>query len=72
MMVREDLAAAGLNRCSTGRLTSEGVRGRRCLLLGNGEGFAFLCLAELDSLGRVRELTITNNPALEFDPEADR
>ena len=72
MMVREDLAAAGLNRCAMGRLTGEGVRGRRCLLLGNGEGFAFLCLAELDSLGRVRELTITNDPALEFEPEADR
>ena len=72
MMVREDLAAAGLNRCAMGRLTGEGVRGRRCLLLGNGEGFAFLCLAELDSLGRVRELTITNDPALEFEPEAGR
>ncbi len=67
-VVQADLAAAGLTRCAAGRLTGEGVRGRRCLLLGNGEGFAFLCLPELDSLGRVREIAITNDPQVDFEP----
>ena len=67
-MVREDLAEAGLCRCDAGTLTSEGNRGRRCLLLGDGKGnYAFLVLLELDSLGRVRELTITNNPQYDFE-----
>lgn len=66
-MVQRDLAAAGLDRCAPGVLTSEGVRGRKCLLLGNGEGFAFLCLLELDSLGRVKEVWITNDPGVEFE-----
>ena len=61
------MAAAGLRRCVPGVLTSEGVRGRKCLLLGNEEGFAFLCLLELDSLGRVREVRITNEPEWEFE-----
>ena len=66
--VREDLAEAGLCRCDAGTLTSEGNRGRRCLLLGDGKGnYAFLVLLELDSLGRVRELTITNNPQYDFE-----
>ena len=66
-MVQQDMAAAGLRRCVPGVLTSEGVRGRKCLLLGNEEGFAFLCLLELDSLGRVREVRITNEPEWEFE-----
>ena len=67
-MVREDLAEAGLLDCRAGRLTSQGNRGRRCLLLGDGRGnFAFLVLLELDSLGRVRELTITNDPQYDFE-----
>lgn len=70
-VVGEDLAAAGLTRCAEGTLTGEGVRGRRCLLIGNGEGFAFLCLAELDSLGRIKELVITNDPGIEFEPVED-
>lgn len=65
--VREDLAEAGLNRAEMGTLTGRGVRGRACLLLGGGEGFAFLCTLELDSLGRVREVLITNDPALDFE-----
>lgn len=68
-LVRQDLAAAGLGRCVPGVLASEGQRGRKCLLLGNDEGYAFICLLELDSLGRVKELTITNDPAYEFEPE---
>lgn len=69
-MVRQDLAAAGLNRCASGTLTGEGMRGRKCLLLRNKEGFAFLGLLELDSLGRVKEVQITNDPATEFEVDA--
>lgn len=65
--VQEDLAAAGLCSSAMGTLTGQGVRGRPCLLLGGGEGFAFLCTLELDSLGRAREITITNDPKLEFE-----
>lgn len=68
-VVQADMAAAGLNRCTPGILTNEGVRGRRCLLLGDGEAYAFLCLMELDSLNRVRELTITNDPRYDFEPQ---
>ena len=67
-MVQKDMAAAGLKRCVPGVLTGEGSRGRKCLLLGNKEGFAFLCLLELDSLGRAREVRITNDPGCEFEP----
>ena len=63
--VREDLRAAGLDRVGRG-ITSGG---RRCLLLGGEAGWAFLCLLELDSLGRVRKLAITNGPQWDFEPE---
>lgn len=66
-MVRQDLAGAGLTRCIPGVLTGEGQRGRKCLLLGNGDGFAFLCLLALDSLGRIKDITITNDPAYDFE-----
>ena len=66
-LVRQDLTAAGLTRCVPGVLTSEGRRGQKCLLIGNEEGFAFLCLLALDSLGRVKELTITNGPKYDFE-----
>ena len=66
-VVREDLREAGLGRCVPGVLTGEGSRGRRCLLLGNEEGFAFLCTLELDSLGRVKEVRIGNDPGVEFE-----
>lgn len=66
-MVQQDLREAGLGRCVPGVLTGEGVRGRKCLLLGNGEGFAFLCTLELDSLGRVKEVRIGNDPGMEFE-----
>lgn len=64
-MVREDLAAAGLDRVGRGTIT--GVERRKCLLLGGEQGWAFLCLLELDSLGRVREITITNDPKWNFE-----
>lgn len=65
--VREDLAEAGYTECTAGTITSEGSRGRKCLLIGNQNGFAFLCWLELDSLGRVREVSITNDPDVEFE-----
>ncbi len=67
-LVRQDLGEAGLTHCAPGTGTSPGGRGRRLLLLGDGKGgFAFLCRLEVDSLGRVRELSITNDPSCEFD-----
>ena len=66
-MVQRDMSAAGLTRRVPGVLTGEGRRGRKCLLLGNEDGFAFLCLLTLDSLGRVKEITITNDPACDFE-----
>lgn len=68
-MVQRDLAGAGMTRAVTGHLTGEGQRGRRCLLLGNEKGFAFLCLYEGDSLGRIREIIITNDPQYDFEPD---
>lgn len=65
--VREDLAAAGLDRVGRGTVTGQGDRGRKCLLLGGEQGWAFLGLLDLDSLGRVREIAITNDPKWEFD-----
>lgn len=68
-LVGRDLAAAGLNHTAAAAMTSAGRRGKPCLLLGDGGGgFAFLCCLEADSLGRVRELVLTNDPALEFEP----
>lgn len=69
-MVREDLAAAGLGRVGRGIVT--GGDRRKCLLLGGEQGWAFLCLLELDSLGRVREVTITNDPKWDFEIDASR
>ena len=66
-MVQQDMAAAGMDRSASGTLTGQGVRGRKCLLLGSAEGFAFMCLLELDSLGRVKEVQITNDPGIEFE-----
>lgn len=66
-MVQQDMAAAGMDRSASGTLTGQGVRGRKCLLLGSAEGFAFLCTLELDSLGRVKEIRITNDPGVEFE-----
>lgn len=43
-------------------------KGRRCLLLGGEAGWAFLCLAEPDSLGRIREVVITNDSRLDVEP----
>ena len=67
-LVGRDLRQAGLHRARPGVVTSSGRRGRPCLLLGDGgEGFAFLCHMDTDSLGRVRELVIANGPDWEFE-----
>ena len=71
--VGKDLREAGLCHGTPGRITGgEGLSrpGQRCLLLGNGnEGeYAFLCLLDTDSLGRIRSLNITNDARYEFEP----
>ena len=71
--VGKDLREAGLCCGVPGRVTGgEGLArpGQRCLLLGNGkEGeYAFLCLLDVDSLGRIRSLNITNDARYEFEP----
>lgn len=45
--------------------------GKRCLLIGDGrpDSYAFLCLVDVDSLGRVREIAVTNNESLDFEPD---
>lgn len=71
--VGKELREAGLCHGVPGRVTGgEGLSrpGQPCLLLGSGkEGeYAFLCLLDTDSLGRIRSLTITNDPRYEFEP----
>lgn len=71
--VDKELREAGLCHGTLGRVTGgEGLSrpGQRCLLLGNGnEGeYAFLCLLDTDSLGRIRSLNITNDARYEFEP----
>lgn len=76
--VAAQLKEAGLHYPAEGVLTAvesgEGLSpswypGKCCLLLGQetGEAYAFLCLVDTDSLGRVREITITNHPGLSFE-----
>ncbi len=71
--VSKDLREAGLYHATPGRITGGenlAIPGQKCLLLGNGnEGeYAFLCLPEVDSLGRIRYLRITNDARYEFEP----
>ena len=69
--VGKDLREAGLCHGVLGRVTGgEGLSrpGHPCLLLGNEKGeFAFICLLDVDSLGRIRSLTITNDVRYEFE-----
>ena len=78
--VGERLREAGLWSVTPGAIT--GVErtgaeplywqsGRRCLLIGDGrpDSYAFLCLVDVDSLGRVREIAITNDSCLNFEPD---
>jgi len=74
-VVSEQMREAGFDRCDWGRVTGvEGgdapaAVGRRCLLLGGSRGYAFLCLVELDSLGRVREIVVTNDSRYDVEPD---
>ena len=70
-VVAEDLSEAGLNHVVQGRIVGVEqtgknpplyIPGKRCLLLGDDKGgFAFLCYVETDSLGRLKNITITND-----------
>ncbi|MBR2895312.1 MAG: hypothetical protein IKC03_06610 [Oscillospiraceae bacterium] len=70
--VGQQLREAGLYHAVPGRITGgEGlaIPGQKCLLLGNSEGeYAFLCLFDVDSLGRIRSLNIINDTRYEFEP----
>ncbi len=73
-VVGQQLKEAGFGTCVYGTLTGveqelPGKTGQSCLLLGDGpEQFAFLCLADTDSLGRVREIVITNDSRYDCEP----
>ena len=75
--VGEELCGAGLWCCMPGTITAAegplpGGPGKRCLLLGDGgpgDRFAFLCLVETDSLGRAREVLITNDSRYDCQPD---
>lgn len=78
-MVGVQMREAGFTACVPGKLTGvdqenpppAGKTGQRCLLLGSGpDQFAFICLLETDSLGRVREILITNDSRYDCEPEA--
>jgi len=71
--VGRELREAGLSHGTPGRITGGAglsIPGQKCLLLGNGNPgeYAFLCLPEVDSLGRIRSLRITNDARYEFEP----
>ena len=78
-MVGKQMREAGFTTCVPGKLTGvdrenpppAGKTGQRCLLLGSGpDQFAFICLLETDSLGRAREILITNDSRYDCEPEA--
>ena len=78
-MVGVQMREAGFTACVPGKLTGvdrknpppAGKTGQRCLLLGSGpDQFAFICLLETDSLGRAREILITNDSRYDCEPEA--
>lgn len=50
------------------------IPGKRCLLLGDAAYpgyYALLCLLEMDSVGRIRAITITNDSRYDFEQELD-
>ena len=78
--VGEQLFEAGLWSVTPGTITGvdhTGAEplywqsGKRCLLIGDGrpDSYAFLCLVDVDSLGRVREIAVTNDGCLDFEPD---
>lgn len=72
--VGRELREANLCHAVPGKITGgEGlaIPGQKCLLLGNGNAgeYAFLCIPDFDSLGRIRTLRITNDARYEFEAE---
>ncbi|MDE7245351.1 MAG: hypothetical protein K2O18_15450 [Oscillospiraceae bacterium] len=76
-LVSQQMKDAGFGTCVQGMLTGveqadpplPGKTGQPCLLLGDGpDRFAFLCLAGTDSLGRIREILITNDSRYDCEP----
>ena len=79
--VGQQLREADLLQCKPGTVTGVDkggetpapcLPGKRCLLLGDGlpgDHYAFLCLVDTDSLGRIREITITNDSRLDYEPD---
>ena len=80
-LVARQLGEAGLDHCMTGAVTAVergtgeapfGRAGQRCLLLGDGgpgDQYAFLVLLDLDSVGRIREIRITNDSRYDYEPD---
>lgn len=78
-VVCEDLADAGITNAAFGRITGVEqtgenpptyIPGKRCLLLGDKKGnFAFICYLQTDSLGRIKELVITNDSRYDVEPD---
>lgn len=75
-LVGGQLRQAGFTLCVPGKLTGAarqpamGRTGQRCLLLGKApDQFAFLCLVDTDSLGRVREILLTNDSRYDCEPD---
>jgi hypothetical protein len=71
-LVGEQLKEAGLTCCDFGKITAAEAgaplrAGQRCLLLGGEKGYAFLAYLDTDSLGRIREVSITNDGRCECD-----
>lgn len=75
--VGTELRDADITDCDFGRITSveqtgENIPsftpGQPCLLLKNSQGaYAFLCLMETDSVGRIRSIVITNDSRYDFE-----
>ncbi len=80
-IVNRQLWEAGLSHCMPGIVTAVergegeapfGRAGQRCLLLGDGapgDQYAFLVLLDLDSVGRIREIVVTNDSRYEYEPD---
>lgn len=79
-IVGDQLCDAGLWRCDLGTVTGVeqagdappiGRTGQRCLLLGDGRQYAFLVLLDMDSVGRIRGLVITNDSRYDCEPDKE-
>lgn len=78
LTVADQLRQAGICRAVPARITGvdetgenipKYTPGKRCLLLGDEQGrFAFLCYIDVNSLGRITELIITNDSRYDVEP----